>query len=596
MEDSPNAPVFADRYRFEPVGNDWDRGRSGYTHLVYDLKLKRLGVIKRAETILKQPTHSLQNEIKALKALKGLGVPEVYDTSQAVYGSKNYDYAVIEYIYGIRVEKSLDSLDVVERAEIITQLFRLLSQAHQKGIINGDVDLKHLFWRRDKKQLIVLDWGNARLGVDQKKRTEFAYDLARTAEIIYSLVTRWGTPSAIGSIALPGASALVAGLGSLPIEFRNLCKWAPRTPSDGAQAPYTAKELFEVSKRWLEAIRSSKSYTPNPSNKFWLVGFSLLGIIAVMLLINPKFWKSLTTFVSPTLTFAETSSSSPPTDTPIFPEAASPTITPTETLILTVTPAETPLILIETPTPLPSPLEYPSSVVVFDDKVLAPEFKLCWKNEIDPQSELAKPEGFNRKNDGTWWVFNTWERRTAEESVKADFGTCPNDKVNGEVVDIPKLNKTVEAIALNTWITQIQPKKDTTSEGEFGLFLKGTNGTTREYMLWVDQSESLHLRIRENTKIIYDEPELVVSFSHNDMGYPQFRIQIFLEMDNNGSAIIYLFEADSNPVKAQELNPNQMIRIDAAVLPKMGDLQGFGLIGRNGSTEVLIWPLVLLGK
>jgi hypothetical protein len=94
MAYNPNIPVFADRYRFESVSNDWDRGRSGYTHLVYDLKEKRLGVIKRAETI---STDGLKNEVEALKALKGLGVPEVYDIDQAVYGSKNYDYLVIEY-------------------------------------------------------------------------------------------------------------------------------------------------------------------------------------------------------------------------------------------------------------------------------------------------------------------------------------------------------------------------------------------------------------------------------------------------------------------------------------------------------------------
>jgi hypothetical protein len=80
-------------------------------------------------------------------------------------------------------------LSIVERAEIITQLFGLLSQTHQKGIVNGDVDLKHLFWRIGKKQLVVIDWGSARLGVDPKKKSEFAYDLARAAEIIYSLVT-----------------------------------------------------------------------------------------------------------------------------------------------------------------------------------------------------------------------------------------------------------------------------------------------------------------------------------------------------------------------------------------------------------------------
>ena len=491
MANNLDAPIFADRYRFEPVENDWDRGRSS-TGLVYDLKEKRLGVIKRTETISKPQTHSLQNEIKALEALKGLGVPEVYDTGQATYNSKNYDYAVIEYIDRIRVENNFDTLSIVERAEIITQLFGLLSQAHQKGIVNGDVDLKHLFWRKDKKQLVVIDWGNAKLGVDPKKKTEFAYDLARAAEIIFSLVARQGHPAATGSIALPDASALVAGLEVLPTEFKNLCKWAPRTP-DGTQAPYTAKELFDVSKKWLEAVRNSKPYKPNssPLKRSWLVSILFLGIICLVLLLVFKpfgFFSSSATAIK-TTTMTETML---PTITPTI--APTSTITPTVTLTSTATPTETPLIPTETmtPTALPSPLEY-TPIVVFDDQPLAPEYKLCWTNEVDPLSDLMSPEGFNRKVDNTWWVFNTGDGRTPEESVKADFGTCPNGQPDTGV----SLSKSVTAIALNTVVTQIQPES-----GEFGLFLKATDGSIREYTLWVDQSENLYLQIREDTKIV----------------------------------------------------------------------------------------------
>ncbi|MBN1452516.1 MAG: hypothetical protein JW963_15985 [Anaerolineales bacterium] len=58
MPDSSNAPVFADRYRFEPVGNDWDTGRSGLTVRVYDLKTEQEGVIKRAELNTEQVSSS----------------------------------------------------------------------------------------------------------------------------------------------------------------------------------------------------------------------------------------------------------------------------------------------------------------------------------------------------------------------------------------------------------------------------------------------------------------------------------------------------------------------------------------------------------
>src|SRR5687767_13527250 len=131
MAEYSNSPVFADRYRFRPVGNDWDRGRSGFTHLVFDSQTERLGVIKRAEIRSQQAVEGLKNEVAALLDLKGQGVPEVYDTGETEYGSKNYFYMVIEYIEGIRVEKNLDSLTTSERAKILTQFFSVLTKAHQ---------------------------------------------------------------------------------------------------------------------------------------------------------------------------------------------------------------------------------------------------------------------------------------------------------------------------------------------------------------------------------------------------------------------------------------------------------------------------------
>jgi len=86
MEETLSSPVFANRYQFKPVGDDWDTGRSGFTHLVYDLKTKRRGVIKRAEVSSEQAVNGLKNEVKALEALQGMGVNQVYDTDTTIYG------------------------------------------------------------------------------------------------------------------------------------------------------------------------------------------------------------------------------------------------------------------------------------------------------------------------------------------------------------------------------------------------------------------------------------------------------------------------------------------------------------------------------
>jgi serine/threonine protein kinase len=581
MAYNPDAPVFADRYRFEPVEKDWDRGRSGYTHLVYDLKEKRLGVIKRAETLSEQATEALKNEVAALTALKGLGVPEVYDTGQAVYGSKNYFYIVIEHMDGIRVERNLNSLDVVERAKILTQFFGLLTQAHQKGIVNGDVDLKHLFWRKDKKQLVIIDWGNAKLNVDPNKKMEFAYDMARAAEIIFSLVTRQGHPLATGSIALPDASELVAGLGALPVEFGNLCKWAPRTPSDGAQAPHTAKELFEVSKKWLDAVIRSKPYKPN--KKPWLVGILLLGIIcfALLTIFVFKFFGLPVASVTPTVTLTETSSPVPPTGTPILTEALSLTTTPIHEI-------QPPTQSTEIPPTIPSPLNY-SPLLVFTDKLLPEESRTCINNEI-PSVGLNELEGFYNQSyldsREDWWVFNVGNGRGTNELVQTDFAPC--------------LQNELGAVALNASVTRLVPwKKGENAGNEFGLFLEDQEGHRREYTLWMDESEMMHLRIREGNQMTDKEVLLVASVDHSRIDgilYNHFILQIFLEVNNHGTDILYMLESPSEKMKFQDINPSKMIRIDAATRPSLGDIHKVGLVGRGGQTTVIVWPLAFLGR
>ncbi|MBL8015556.1 MAG: hypothetical protein JNK26_05220 [Candidatus Doudnabacteria bacterium] len=593
MAANPNAPLFANRYRFESVSYDWDRGRSGYTHLVYDLKENRLGVIKRAEINSRQSTEGLKSEIRALKALKGLGVPEVYDIGQAVYGSKNYDYMVIEYIDGIRVEKNLSLLNVIERAEIITKLFALLSQAHQKGIVNGDVDLKHLFWGREKKQLTVIDWGNAKLGVPPKKNTEYAYDLARAAEIVFSLVTRQGEPSGIGSIALPDNSALIPGLGSLPVEFRNLCKWAPRTPSDGVQAPYTALVLYKVSKKWFAAINSSIPYqsTHRTSRWGWLIWFLLLSIIAGVFF-SAKFLLPIFQAVSiassaTTIVSSETSSIVPSDTSP-----AIETIAPiTETAIPSDIPTETASF---TQAVISSPGTY-SVIMAFDqalqsDKFLTADKKNCWVNQlISPSNSRLLPipkDGFYRRTDENW-SFNVGLDHSTQDIIQVDFSDCLD-------------TQNIEAFALNVAIQRLDiPEYEPASE--FGFFLENQNGRRREYTLWLDKSEAMYLRIREDDNNPEDYPVLVVSSTNLHFGgeyprpYSRFPLQIFFEVDNNGSDIIYLLEGPyQSPVLAEAINPSQMIPIDIAKLPTLGDVQKIGLLGRGGKTETLIWPLAFL--
>lgn len=579
MTENQNSPLFAGRYRFEPVGNDWDRGRSGYTHLVYDLKEKRLGVIKRAETKSSSSVEGLKNEVTALRLLKGLGVPEVYDTGQAEHGSKIYDYVVIEYIDELRVEWNLKLLSVSERKQIITELFNILAHAHEMGIVNGDIDLKHLFWRKDKKQLVVIDWGNARLGVDMKKESEFAYDLARAAEIIFSLVTLQSNLPATGEITLPDGPEIVSVLGSLPIELRNLCRWAPRTPSAGAHSPYTAKELYEVSKKWLLAVNKTK-LTKSPliiSNtpRILLLLIVLFGILSFLLL---SYFTPKTFFPFPVI---ENSLIVPVT--PSYTSNFNPVATNTAIISTTISPFET-IIPPQVITPLPN--VYSSQIITFDKSLGNIS---CWKNEALSPAKLILNDGFYRRTDLDWG-FRVQENHTTDEIVQVDFTSCLN-------------SVEIKAFALNVAINRLQPEieKPLGKDGnEFGFYLEGS--IRREYTIWIDKGRAMHLRIREDNKIIYDEIILVVSSSslHSADTYPvsyKFPLIIFFEIDNQGLDILYMIEGSlEKSINVGSVDPLKMIRIDSAVRQTVDNLQGIGLLGRGGKTEVQIWPLVFFEK
>jgi len=590
-ENSAGSPVFADRYRFQPVSDDWDRGRSGFTHLVFDMKKERLGVIKRAELQSQQAVDGLKNEIAALLDLKGMGVPEVYDTGEAEYGSKNYFYMVIEYIDGLRIEKNVDILSPVERADILTQFFGLLTKAHQLGIVNGDVDLKHLFWHKDKKQLIVIDWGNAKLDTNPKNKVEFSYDIARSAEIIYSLTTLKGHPSATGSIALPNDSSLIHSLTPLPSEFRILCKWAPRTPSAGVQSPYTAQELFNTSKEWQKAVKSKKSYKPRQRLNWGLVLFvPVVIVVSLFLGLSPS--SPLHSFIHSTTdtpTATEINIILPTASETIQPPSETPLLTPVSTETEAISTETATAILTPTSTLIPSPREYAEISSAFD-KSSSPGS--CWTSPPG----IGLSEGFSRRTDGHW-RFGVGKDESIENPLLIDFSSC-----------FP--NKKIDALALNAWVARLELERDNPDHPgvidagkEFGIFIEDTSGQRREYTIWIDKSKLMHLRVRENGLELSNDVVLIVNEDKlkTDGVFPRifavFPIQIFFEINNNGLDIIYLKEGTLQlPVATDQLDPTQMTRIDKAIHSALGEIKKIGLIGYGGETQTVIWPLVFYGE
>jgi serine/threonine protein kinase len=590
------APIFADRYRFEPVPNNWDTGRTGYTYLVRDLEKNRLGVIKRADITSKKAVEELRNEVSALNALKGYGVPNVYETGQAVYESKKYEYVVIEYVRSLRIEENLGPLSATERIEILIQLFSIIDKAHKTGIANGDVDLKHLFWDREKRKLTIIDWGNAKLSFDLRKKTEYSFDLARSAEIIYSLTTLKGHPPATGSLALPNDSGLRSDLLPLPEEFRVLCKWAYRAPVDGIQSPYSAEELLEAAQRWNPGKIDKKSSSKNTDGTSWsktsitlmsvliiVIGIVLLGLIKFLNI--PSAISSST----PTIKSVVTATT----------EFFSQTSNPTETEVPTFTPEPpAPSATLESQiTPLPNLNK--NLGLVFNQTVLSatpPSPSPCWSNYEDPKETSNLLDGFSRRDD-TNWRFNIEQSPDSNRNIRADFTNCLN-------------NQKINSLAMNILVSKMEIIKESSENTDssnigkgIGFFIEGTNNTKREYTIWVDQVGSMHLRVRENQKTLVDNVIAIVNAKNLKLAnafprlYATFPIQMYLELDNQSLDILYLREGPGQlAVDYQALDPNQMIRVDSAVFKSLGDIKSFGLIGYGGETQTIIWPLVFYQK
>lgn len=585
-ENSAGSPMFADRYRFQPVGNDWDTGRSGYTHLVFDTKKERLGVLKRAELKSSQAVENLKNEVAALLDLKGEGVPEVYDTGEAEYGSKKFFYMVIEYIDGLRVEKKLEDLSATERADILLQFWNLLTIAQRMGIVNGDVDLKHLFWRRDKKQLIVIDWGNAHLNIKPNSKNDFAFDWARAAEVTHTLVLRKGRAPVSGSLALPKDTLLLPGLPPIPTEFRMLCKWAPRTPSNNMQPPLMALDMYEATRKWLRGVPYKTIKSANWTAR--LVFFAILAGVGYFGFTQRALILGL---FSPT-----TIATTPPVAT-TPPIATTEVIPPSETITPTPTPSETPALepsltptvaVTETAT-VTATVPVTPSPGIYTTVLMDASKDKCWTN-------LQDPEGLSDKQASGLLEFRISDSQLRDNPIEANFDKCG-------------LNPTqIKAVGLNAWVKRLEIARTIqgqTEDGrEFGIFVENAAGQRREYTIWFDKTYNLQVRIRETGKEPFTTKATVFSqgkleplgdFPNQSVNFP---IQFFLEVNNQGLDVLYLKEGpkSQSPLDAVSLSPANMIVVDSATRPTLGNIARIGLVGYGGETQIVLWPLAIFGE
>jgi hypothetical protein len=66
MAEHSGSPVFAGRYRYEPV-EDGGENHDGFAQLVYDLKTEKMGIIKRADLTSERAVRQLKNEVEVLE-------------------------------------------------------------------------------------------------------------------------------------------------------------------------------------------------------------------------------------------------------------------------------------------------------------------------------------------------------------------------------------------------------------------------------------------------------------------------------------------------------------------------------------------------
>ncbi|MCI0619043.1 hypothetical protein L0244_39235, partial [bacterium] len=396
---------------------------------------------------------------------------------------------------------------------------------------------------------------------------------------------------ATGSIALPNDSSLMRGIAPLPVEFRNLCKWAPRTPTEGVKSPYNAIELFEVSKNWDDAVRNQKPYRPPRKSR---QAYKWTGLVWTALLLFLAALFAVLGFPGLSGLFPNASATSMLTLTELTPLVSSeaPTLTETQTAIVTFT--ATPTLQAEltstasaAPIPVisPAPNTLTAPIKVFDNKIIVDLENPCWHDETSLLDGLRDEEGFDRRpNADRYWKFRIEKDRLPDDIVQTDFMPCIANEV-----------KPIRAIGMDVSIQSLE------SGREFGFFLEDQNGQRREYTLWLEDAR-LYLRIRQDNNMTDYEQLILNNLKVNRVShlhtYYQFSLQIFFEINNQGLDILYLREGRLQiPAKVEDVDPsNGMKRIDEAVLPTLTNIEKIGLIGYGGDTQVAIWPLVFFGK
>lgn len=160
---APNIPNIQIKQRYEPI-DEIGRGGMGVVYLANDSVLDRkiaLKILPARNNDDKRTVESFLREAKSAASLNHPNIVTVYDT-----GMQDGDYFIaMEHIDGYtikRILKQKGKFDIPIVKEIVKQLLRALSYAHENKIVHRDLTTSNIMWTR-QKMIKIMDFGLARV-------------------------------------------------------------------------------------------------------------------------------------------------------------------------------------------------------------------------------------------------------------------------------------------------------------------------------------------------------------------------------------------------------------------------------------------------
>jgi hypothetical protein len=171
--------------------------------------LKRPCLARGTSLQIESQNSDIRHEISALDTLRNLAyeeeqqqiggllrgtVPQILDRGSFHGVDTEYAFLVMSRAAGqrldsmrIELEKTGKTLPDVVALRALAGFCHVLMKAHLKAVIYNDAQLSHLYWDGQSRVLTVIDWGNARLALDDGRshdgQTSFREDIRQLHDI-----------------------------------------------------------------------------------------------------------------------------------------------------------------------------------------------------------------------------------------------------------------------------------------------------------------------------------------------------------------------------------------------------------------------------